>query len=79
MLLSCQDGNPNAYGLVVVAVAVPPVPVFLLVSRAALVEVLMVAVSIVFPILVVDNLSAPRVVVVIVGVIDPRMYRATSH
>ena len=67
-------------GLMPVAVAMAPGPVFLLFSRRNTAEVsVLVAVVLASPLVVVDDfVIIPDVVVAVVGVIDPVMVRASS-
>jgi hypothetical protein len=58
---------------------VPPGPVILLVRFVAMLEVLVLAMGVVLPLLVIDGLSAPGMVIVVVGIVNSRMHGATGH
>jgi hypothetical protein len=66
--------------MVVIAVAVPPGPIFLLFSRRQTAEVsVLVAVVVASPLVVVTDLHViPNVVVAVIGVIDPVMVCASG-
>ena len=61
-----------------VALAVSPRPVFLLVRIVPLVEFHVVPMCIVFPLAVVNRLVIPTMVIVVVGVVDARVNCATA-
>lgn len=62
----------------VVLLLVPPVPIFLLIGFVALLQILMFPVGFLFPLVVVDRFASDGVVVVVIRIVIPRMYRATS-
>jgi uncharacterized membrane protein YkvA (DUF1232 family) len=66
--------------MVVIAVAVPPGPIFLLFARRQTAEVsVLVAVVVASPLMIVTDLHiVPDVVVAVIGVIDPVMVCASS-
>jgi hypothetical protein len=63
--------------IVVVAVLVPPLPVFLLLILVPAVEVIMIPMGFGLPPLVIDHLSTPGMTVMVVGIGVPRMHRAS--
>ena len=58
--------------------AMAPIPVFLLLFPAALFEVLMMAMRVIFPMLVVHRFTTPPMAVVIIGIIVSSMDRAAD-
>lgn len=63
--------------LVMVFLLVPPVPVLLLLSRAPVVEVLVVTVRVMLPLRVVGLLGRPHMIVVVIGIVDAGVNRAS--
>lgn len=64
--------------VVVVVLFVPPVPVLLLLVGTALLEVPILAVGVVLPLRVVRLLGRLNVMVMIVGIVDTGVYRASG-
>src|ERR1700733_8299108 len=60
-------------------VIVPPIPIRLLVVIVAFSKIHVVAMRVVFPLVVVNDLAVPPVVVMVIGVINARVHRATRH
>jgi hypothetical protein len=65
--------------VVLVAVFVPPVPVFFLLSFVSLLQVPVLAVGVVLPLVVVDDLAIDGMVVVVVRVIVARVNGAADR
>lgn len=61
-----------------ILVTVAPVPIVPFLVVATLVEVSVISVGVMFPLVVVNDLAIPPVIIVIIRIVDARMHRAAG-